>query len=536
MVNWEDGVLVTPASVNEDGTITPAVYSGNTPLSAYNLNKMQSDLQGDTDNKIENLSKIYKNSTITAPTIQGFGKIHKLYGKTEETGEGEKSPDNPYEIDCVGDNDINLYEETSNVEATTAYVGTSFGNISVIANKKYTISFDTNDNGGTVYFSEEIFSNYMAVTCDGNRKSVVMTAKETKTFEKNPLIRTSKATSVAYKIKNIKVQEGEIATEYSKFGEGTVKVTSTDGTNTSNKVISCKPLCCLKDAENNIIAQDYIDFDRQKIIRECEYMILNGNSGNWGLSTTYTDDTYLCAFIINSKFNISRNPFITDKLIYGLYDTVKTKECLGSNTIDSFNIRILKSRLETKDIAGLQKYLTSNPITIVLKRDKVIEEDLDSTCEIVQYENETTISNSDNAEMEVELTKNKAISSINENIGALQEKDNEILENNYSTEEKVIGKWIDEKTLYRKVINFGSLPNSSSKAIGIGVANLGTVTKIEGLAVGSTYTFPMPYASTSNITLNIDLHKVNNNIEIITGTDRSSYTAYIIIEYTKTTD
>lgn len=41
MVNFEDGTLVTPAHVNEDGTITPAVYSGNTPLSAYNLNNMQ---------------------------------------------------------------------------------------------------------------------------------------------------------------------------------------------------------------------------------------------------------------------------------------------------------------------------------------------------------------------------------------------------------------------------------------------------------------------------------------------------------------
>ena len=48
MVEWQDGTLVTPAYVNEDGTITPAVYEGVTPLSAYNLNKMQTDM----DNKI----------------------------------------------------------------------------------------------------------------------------------------------------------------------------------------------------------------------------------------------------------------------------------------------------------------------------------------------------------------------------------------------------------------------------------------------------------------------------------------------------
>lgn len=52
MVEWEDGKLVSPAKVNEDGTITPAVYQGATPLSANNLNKMQEDLEkGITDVK-----------------------------------------------------------------------------------------------------------------------------------------------------------------------------------------------------------------------------------------------------------------------------------------------------------------------------------------------------------------------------------------------------------------------------------------------------------------------------------------------------
>lgn len=44
MVKWEDGTLVSPAEVNSDGTITPAVYQGRTPLKAYNLNKMQTDI------------------------------------------------------------------------------------------------------------------------------------------------------------------------------------------------------------------------------------------------------------------------------------------------------------------------------------------------------------------------------------------------------------------------------------------------------------------------------------------------------------
>lgn len=41
MVNWKDGVKISDAYVNEDGTITEAEYEGDTPLSAHNLNLMQ---------------------------------------------------------------------------------------------------------------------------------------------------------------------------------------------------------------------------------------------------------------------------------------------------------------------------------------------------------------------------------------------------------------------------------------------------------------------------------------------------------------
>lgn len=66
------------------------------------VNDSINEIKDVVDGGVGDLVVNYKNSTITAPTIQGFGKIHKLYGKTEEVGSGEKSPDNPYEISCVG--------------------------------------------------------------------------------------------------------------------------------------------------------------------------------------------------------------------------------------------------------------------------------------------------------------------------------------------------------------------------------------------------------------------------------------------------
>ena len=47
MIKWEDGEFVTPAKINEDGTITPAVYSGKMPLSSYNL-KLKRSLDYDS--------------------------------------------------------------------------------------------------------------------------------------------------------------------------------------------------------------------------------------------------------------------------------------------------------------------------------------------------------------------------------------------------------------------------------------------------------------------------------------------------------
>ena len=52
MVNFEDGTLVKGAYVVIDGAEYPVVmpeYSGNTPTSAENLNKMQEDLQKEID-------------------------------------------------------------------------------------------------------------------------------------------------------------------------------------------------------------------------------------------------------------------------------------------------------------------------------------------------------------------------------------------------------------------------------------------------------------------------------------------------------
>lgn len=111
--------------------------------------------------------------------------------------------------------------------------------------------------------------------------------------------------------------------------------------------------------------------------------------------------------------------------------------------------------------------------------------------------------------------------------------------NNYSTDEQVVGTWIDGKPLYQKTIDFGALPNATTKTVSSGLTNV-TIFDIKAVAYGSSSTSMLPYvdggsAATANMGIYYD--RSNNNISVKTGSDRSSIAnCYVTIQYTKTTD
>lgn len=108
--------------------------------------------------------------------------------------------------------------------------------------------------------------------------------------------------------------------------------------------------------------------------------------------------------------------------------------------------------------------------------------------------------------------------------------------NDYSTSEKVIGKWIDGKPLYRKVINFGSLPDTSDKDVAHNISNIGDLVNITGMTWNSNKFFhPLPFSA--NSTNQIRLEASLSNVKITTYSSWTAYTTtYVILEYTKTTD
>lgn len=99
----------------------------------------------------------------------------------------------------------------------------------------------------------------------------------------------------------------------------------------------------------------------------------------------------------------------------------------------------------------------------------------------------------------------------------------------YSTTETVVGTWLG-KPLYRKVIDFGSLPNTENKYVTHNI-NIETPVRCSGIVLnpntGMKFTMPMP-----DINIWLDI----NQVCVRTGSDRSATTGIAIIEYTKTTD
>lgn len=92
------------------------------------------------------------------------------------------------------------------------------------------------------------------------------------------------------------------------------------------------------------------------------------------------------------------------------------------------------------------------------------------------------------------------------------------------------------RTVYRKVINFGALPNAGAKSVAhnIPVDERYSLTRLYASATNPVAPFsliPIPFASPV-LNENIKIEMTGTNITITTGIDRTAYTiCYVIAEY-----
>lgn len=107
---------------------------------------------------------------------------------------------------------------------------------------------------------------------------------------------------------------------------------------------------------------------------------------------------------------------------------------------------------------------------------------------------------------------------------------------NYTNSEISVGKWVDNKTIYRSVVDLGSFPNATYKEIDTNISNIDTVVSLRGIGWGATgNAFPLPYVGqTSSGNMELVYLKASNKLRITTSENRNTMTGVAIIEYTKT--
>ena len=118
---------------------------------------------------------------------------------------------------------------------------------------------------------------------------------------------------------------------------------------------------------------------------------------------------------------------------------------------------------------------------------------------------------------------------------------NTINENlSYSTEEHPTGKkWIDGKDIYSKTIDFGALPNTTTKSVNHNISNIDKVIRLYGFAndSGNTDHITLPFIDSSSNTLyNTSLRANATSVIMTTEAAMQGFSGYVTIEYTKTTD
>lgn len=106
----------------------------------------------------------------------------------------------------------------------------------------------------------------------------------------------------------------------------------------------------------------------------------------------------------------------------------------------------------------------------------------------------------------------------------------------YSTSEMLTGDiWVDGKPIYRKVINFGALPNGTFEAAH-GITGIYAVISLRGVAYNSSTGAALPVPNTDEAgTDDVELKMTSDDkVSITTTADLVAYNrTYVIIEYVK---
>lgn len=211
---------------------------------------------------------------------------------------------------------------------------------------------------------------------------------------------------------------------------------------------------------------------------------------------------------VNGK-GLSSNDF-TDKYKQQLDNPINVSNEYSDSTLDTYSNDYINKKVDSKVDKVDGKELSSNDFTDEYKQK------LDSSITVEnEYSESTTSTYSAN------YINNKV-----DNINA------------YSTEEQVVGKWIDNKLLYRKSFNLGNFTNAGSYYIAHNIVNLDRVAQIYGTYLdGDKYMQIGSALATNSGDYSLAVAVMSTELLVWVGSGRAGAANVIVtIEYTKTTD
>lgn len=169
-INWQNGALVSPAKVEIGGVIyevTPEQYSGNTPLSAENLNQMQDNIEKAIPEVVDNLTSTDTSKALSA----NQGK--ELKGQIDDIGAYSTS-----EIIIGTYMDKPLYRKVVNIGSLPNNTTQTYNHY--ISNMDTLIHYDLNwyDTSDNRFFKAPRIDNLdVFVKCQINTTNIQIEAK-----------------------------------------------------------------------------------------------------------------------------------------------------------------------------------------------------------------------------------------------------------------------------------------------------------------------------------------------------------------------
>lgn len=112
----------------------------------------------------------------------------------------------------------------------------------------------------------------------------------------------------------------------------------------------------------------------------------------------------------------------------------------------------------------------------------------------------------------------------------------EMVDTYSTTETKLNKKWVDGKDIYRTCFYIASFPNNNEMNVDTTSLNIEYLVNLYGFAkaLNGNNGFPVNGARPENPGNTIGAYMAPNALRIVTSVDRSAYSGYVILEYTKT--